>query len=76
MTDPQAHIVDFLKAKFGLVIGQSYITYFAYAGDYDYDSPRGSSDGSAFAAAMDYAACYDEAMFDAMDRMQNPGAWL
>lgn len=74
MTNPQNHVVDFLKAKFGLVIGQSYITFFAYADDEG--GVRGSSDHSAYGAAMDYASCYDGDMFDKLDRLQNPGAWL
>lgn len=65
-----AHVAAWLKVSFGLTIERNY-QYYAFVGDYIApDEPYGTDDNSAFGAALDYAGCYDGAMFDKLNAIE------
>lgn len=63
----QQHVIAMLKAKFNVNVEKAYIGFYIFN---DEGQAIGCDDSSAYAAAMDYAACYDGELFDKLDAMQ------
>lgn len=63
----QAHVIAFLKAKFNVEVEKTYLGFYIFN---DEGQSVGCDDNSAYAAAMDYAACYDGELFDKLDGLQ------
>lgn len=64
----QHHVITFLKAKFNVEVEKAYIGFYIFN---DEGQPIGCDNYSAYAAAMDYAACYDGELFDKLDGLQS-----
>jgi len=62
-----AHVANFLKARFGLVVALAdYAGFICTKGDYDLDCAYGTG-RDVMGAALDYASGHDEALFDVLD---------
>lgn len=65
-----AHLTPWLKAKFNLTTEfNGYLGFGCWVGDYDLDCPYVTSD-TRFDAALEFAACYDGALFDKLNAIE------
>lgn len=70
------HLIPWLKAKFNLTVqDQEYYYnsndwYLAFEGDYDLDIKYVTGGPSVFDTAMEYSACYNEAICDKLTKLE------
>ncbi len=65
-----AHLANWLRATFGLTVEYNGgYGFMCWLGDFDLDIKQASND-TRFSAALEYAACYDGAMFDKLNAIE------
>lgn len=65
-----AHVAGWLKARFNLTVEYNGHDGFAcWFGDFDLDCPQECGEDR-FSAALEYAACYDGALFDKLNAIE------
>lgn len=66
-----AMLVQWLKAKFNLTVEHDcYTGYNVWEGDYDLDIPSAFGK-TIFSAALEYASCYEGALFDKLIEVES-----